>query len=193
MAKAKKTPQISVVSTTPLAPAPRQELLPRKPNEYTPELAAEICRRMSEGESVNSICRDPTMPRKPLVYAWLREIPEFMNHYARALEARAEHWAEEIVDIADDSTNDFMERQLPNGKKVIAVDQENINRSRARIDARKWLLSKLMPKKYGDKLDVSVSPRKPPDLGIDWDDGGPGEATAARLEEALTDEPGDEE
>ena len=68
------------------------------------------------------------------------------------MEARAHHWADEILDICDDGSNDWIERQNKDGSTYETVNSEVINRSRLRVDTRKWLLSKLMPKKYGDKI-----------------------------------------
>lgn len=74
-----------------------------------------------------------------------------MDQYARAKEVQSEHMAEEILAIADDGQNDWMER---NGAESAgwAVNGEHIQRSRLRVDSRKWLMSKLAPKKYGDRV-----------------------------------------
>jgi hypothetical protein len=67
-----------------------------------------------------------------------------------------DRWAEEIVEIADDATNDWMDRK--SGEHTIAVaDTEHINRSRLRIDTRKWLMSKLAPKRYGERVEQVMS------------------------------------
>ncbi len=71
-------------------------------------------------------------------------------------------WAEEIVDIADDATNDWMERRNEEGGvSAVVADHEHISRSKLRVDSRKWIASKLLPKVYGDKLkldaDVNVT------------------------------------
>ncbi len=76
------------------------------------------------------------------------EHEDFMDQYARAREAQAEVRADEIVDIADDESGDFTTDE--DGKRV--VNHEHIQRSRLRVDARKWVASKLLPKRYGDKL-----------------------------------------
>ena len=70
--------------------------------------------------------------------------------YARAREDQQEHWADEIVEIADDATNDWVKRQTRSGEIETLVNSDNINRSRLRVDTRKWLMAKLMPRKYGD-------------------------------------------
>ncbi len=121
-----------------------------RPTRYTPEVAARICMRLSEGESLRSICNDDTMPGLRTVMRWLfdGDHEEFWQQYARAREAQAEVRADEIVDIADDVSSDFTTDK--DGKAV--ADHENIQRSRLRVDARKWIAAKLLPKKYGDKL-----------------------------------------
>ena len=76
------------------------------------------------------------------------EHEEFSQQYASAREVQAEVWADEIVAIADDTTADLTTDK--DGKEI--VRHENIQRSRLRVDARKWIASKLLPKRYGDKL-----------------------------------------
>ncbi len=130
---------------------------PGRPSDYTPELADRICKRISEGESVRSICSDETMPSKATVFRWLgddRKI-EFRARYAGAHEAQAEAICDEILEIADDATNDFMDRKRGDGSIERVLNSEHVQRSRLRIDSRKWLLSKMLPKKYGDRLELS--------------------------------------
>ena len=123
---------------------------PGRPTRYTAKVAADICVRLAEGESLRAICKDDAMPALRTVMGWLfdSEHGEFSQQYASAREAQAEGWADEIVSIADDATGDV--NTDDGGKKT--VDHENIQRSRLRVDARKWVASKLLPKRYGDKL-----------------------------------------
>lgn len=65
--------------------------------------------------------------------------------------------ADEILEIADDGTNDWVERQNKDGSSYRAFDQEHYQRSRLRFDARRWLLSKALPKVYGDKLTTELT------------------------------------
>jgi hypothetical protein len=83
-------------------------------------------------------------------YKLLRD-DEKLKRYARATEMRAEVMAEEILTIADNTGGDII--TLPDGREV--TNHEVVNRDRLRVDARKWLLAKLQPKKYGDKIDVT--------------------------------------
>jgi len=124
---------------------------PGRPSNYSQKVAQEICKRLGNGESLRRICTSPGMPSKTSVMRWLDVNLEFREQYARAREMQAEHWAEEILEIADDSRNDFIEKD---GRP--ALNAENINRSRLRVDTRKWLMSKLLPKKFGDKITTAV-------------------------------------
>lgn len=119
-----------------------------RPSDYGSEIAGTICDRLASGETLRAICRDDAMPAQSSVYLWLRTHADFSEQYARAREAQADNWADEIVEISDDASNDYMERE--HGP---AVNSEHITRSRLRVDARKWLMSKAAPKKYGDKID----------------------------------------
>lgn len=133
-----------------------------RPSSYNEKLALEICRRISEGESLRSVCRDDSMPDRGTVHDWIldKDNLSFYHQYERACNTRAENMFDELVEIADDGTNDFMERERPDGSTFEVVNTENIQRSRLRADVRKWYLSKVMPKKFGDKMDVT-SDNKP--------------------------------
>ena len=111
-----------------------------RPSKFTQELADEICRRVSEGRSLRSVCRDADMPTDETVRQWRLADAEFSAQYARAREARAEVLADEIVEIADTA--------------------EDAQLARLRVDARKWAASKLDPKRYGERLDVDATVRK---------------------------------
>ena len=123
--------------------------------KYTDDLAEEICRRLAEGESLRSICRDEHMPDESSVRGWANndEHP-FAPQYARARETGYHALADEILDIADDGTNDYVERQNKDGSTSVVFDAEQVQRSKLRVDARKWLLSKMLPKQFGDKVTV---------------------------------------
>jgi hypothetical protein len=83
---------------------------------------------------------------------WLRDKEDYSNQYARAKEDQADYLAEEILEIADDSSGDTDYTET--GK--IVMNAEFVARSRLKVDARKWIAAKLKPKKYGDKVDVTT-------------------------------------
>lgn len=121
-----------------------------RPSAYSDELAALICERIAEGESLRGICRDEDMPSRSMVFRWLAENVIFRDQYTRAREAQADALVEECLEIADDSTNDYMEKQTKGGT-VTVVDYDHIARSKLRVDVRKWWAARIAPKKYADR------------------------------------------
>jgi len=94
------------------------------------------------------------MPAESTVRQWAaRDLNGFYAHYARARDIGLDSMADDIFDISDDATNDYMEREDPDNPGF-SLNGENIQRSRLRVEARKWYLSKMAPKRYGDKLEV---------------------------------------
>jgi hypothetical protein len=123
-----------------------------RPTLYIEALGEAICDRLADGESLHSICRDPKMPPRWTIRSWAEdESHPFARQYAHAREIGYHQLAEEILEIADDATNDYIERMTESGSQVI-VDHDHISRSRLRVETRKWILSKQLPKIYGDKL-----------------------------------------
>ena len=95
-------------------------------------------------------------------FIWIDENENKSKQYARACEERAEALLDEMLDIVDDKSNDIIETDLGDGIIVEKPNNEVIQRSRLRYDARKWLISKLNPKKYGEKVDVTSGGDKIP-------------------------------
>ncbi|HEY8994262.1 MAG TPA: hypothetical protein VIM71_06360 [Lacunisphaera sp.] len=124
-----------------------------RPSDYSEAIAAEICSRLSEGLSLRKICLADDMPEKTTVFRWLGKHEEFRNQYAKAREAGMDAMAEDCLDIADDGTNDFGFKEGDDadgeGAKPVFL-AEHVQRSRLRVDTRKWLMSKMAPKKFGD-------------------------------------------
>jgi hypothetical protein len=119
---------------------------------YSVQLANAICEALVEGRSLRSICTDEDMPGRSTVFRWLEEHAEFRELYARARKVQAEIFFDETIEIADDARNDWMERRTQKDVSWVA-NGENIQRSKLRIDTRKWVVAKLSPKKYGDKAE----------------------------------------
>lgn len=114
-----------------------------RPSEYTDQIATEICERLLAGESLRSMCKaDDHLPSERTIYRWLASNETFCQQYARAREFQAESHLEDILEIADDAD------LKPDDKRV-------------RIDARKWAMSKLAAKKYGDKTLHGSDPDNP--------------------------------
>lgn len=108
-------------------------------------LKAVVCERIaSKGESLRKICQSEGMPAASTVFLWLAQDETFSEQYARAREVQADAMFDEILEIADQYDN-------PQEK----LDTDHINRAKLRIDTRKWAVSKMAPKKYGEKLDLN--------------------------------------
>lgn len=132
-----------------------------RPSDFTQQTADIICERIGKGESVRAICLDDDMPGQSTVYQWLIAHKEFQEQYARARETQADYYAEEIIEISDDGRNDWMERRSESEKGAgvntgWVLNGEHVQRSRLRVDARKWIAARLAPKKYGDKLETTI-------------------------------------
>ena len=160
--KAAETPDPAAAK--PRAKAPQKPDMPEakrgRPTKFTPELAREICLRIAAGESTRAIARDESMPSESTIRAWaVDDINGFSAQYTRAIQIRAVGWSEEILEIADEGTNDTYIDENGNER----TDHDVIARSRLRVDTRKWMLSKVLPKVYGDKVDVNhgVQPENP--------------------------------
>lgn len=122
-----------------------------RPSEFTQEIADILCERIAQGESVRTIAKDELMPASTTIYRWLQSNGEFREQYARAKEIQAEVMADELLEIADDGSNDWMTKRFGE-TEVEMPNPEVLQRSKLRVDTRKWIMSKLLPKKYGDKL-----------------------------------------
>lgn len=127
-----------------------------RPSDYTQETADRICAQLAEGKSLRTICKADDMPSTVTVYAWLRKHAEFLAQYTRAKEDSADAFAEEMLDIADEASNDWMEVHDKDNVGY-RFNGEHVNRSRLRVDTRKWIASKLKPKKYGERVQAELT------------------------------------
>ncbi len=129
----------------------------RKPMKYDEAVALEVCERIANGESLEDICEDPRVPSEMTIRRWMAAQPTFREAYARAREQQMEKWADDVIRIADDASGDYVDRVGKDGVVERVVDPETVQRSKLRIDTRKWLMSKLAAARYGDRVDVNVS------------------------------------
>lgn len=104
-----------------------------RPTTFTQKIVDTICERISNGESLVRICSEKNMPERKTIYNWLNNHEDFLRSYAHARDSQADFYADEIIEIADQTVLD------PNDRRI-------------KIDARKWKASKMAPKKYGDKI-----------------------------------------
>jgi hypothetical protein len=108
-----------------------------RPTIYNDELGTKICKRIAEGESVREIVKNDEMPSSSTIFNWLLDEDKkvFLEQYETARNIQAETMFEELIEIAD-------------------RDSENVMRDRLKVDTRKWYLSKVLPKKFGEKMEV---------------------------------------
>lgn len=132
-----------------------------RPSIYTEELANKICEVISTTSfGLRHISKMEGMPGVTTILRWLRDDEAFRLQYARAKEDQADFMAEEILEIADDGSNDLM--TIVKGKESYTQENKEVtSRSKLRVEARKWLASKLAPKKYGDKVFNHVTTEQP--------------------------------
>lgn len=132
---------------------------PGRPSKFTQELADKICEMIStSNKGLRTICKELDISTMT-VLRWLddEDKKSFCLQYARAKEEQAEHLAEEIISIADDSSRDTKIIKGKDGSDIEVENTEWTNRSKLRVEARKWIASKLKPKKYGDKVQTELS------------------------------------
>lgn len=111
---------------------------PGRPRVYRRKTADAICELLAAGKSLSAICRATGMPSRPTVLAWARDdFDGFFDRYTRAREIGLDVMAEQLLEISDGK---------PNAKA---------DRDRLRVDTRKWYLSKLAPKRFGDRIEHS--------------------------------------
>lgn len=127
-----------------------------RPSSYNEIIADSICDELASGRSLIQITADPDYPSEKTVYLWLDRYPEFLQKYARARELQAEHYAAEIIALADTPVEARKVVIKPDGTEEITIG-DAVDRTRVQIDARKWYASKLAPKKYGDFKQVEHS------------------------------------
>jgi len=135
-----------------------------RPTAYTPSIASEICAQLAAGNSLRSICRDERFPPASTVRGWVIDDREgFSAQYMRATQIRALEWGEELTEISDDNSLDITEDDEGNER----VNHDHIQRAKLRVDTRKWLMSKVLPKIYGDTLKLQGDPTAPVRFIID--------------------------
>lgn len=144
-----------------------------RPTKYTEELGKKICKRIAKGDSVRTIIKDKEMPSSSTIFRWLLDEDKklFWEQYERARNIQAELMFEELLDIADDGSNDWVLREGKEHEEWWQQNGESIQRSRLRVDTRKWYLSKVLPKKFGEKIDMTSGGEKISSVNVNIIDG----------------------
>lgn len=126
-----------------------------RPTIRTTELEDAICAHIASGKSLRSFCRQDGAPDLTTVLRWVLNEEDFAIKYRKARKAQAEALVDEMVDIADDGSNDWMEVTDKEGNVIgQKLNNEHVARSKLRLEQRRWLAQKFWPKVYGDKVAV---------------------------------------
>ena len=134
-----------------------------RPTIRTAELEDDIFSRIACGESLRGICTEDDMPNISTVIRWLAADENFARRYTRAREMQAEILADEMLEIADDGTNDWMEKKDQKGNVIgWSLNGEAVARSKLRLEQRRWWAEKLRPKVYGNKVAIGGASDLPP-------------------------------
>jgi hypothetical protein len=125
----------------------------KRQSKFTPELADEICLRLSNGETLRSICRDEGKPSWVSVYDWINKYPDFALRVAHARELGYDAITQECLEIADTPIEGLKTVTDSNGIRLERADM--IHHRKLQIETRLKLLKIWNPAKYGDRLDVT--------------------------------------
>lgn len=149
----------------PIKPKAKVAAPKRRPGRQTlfaPEIAALICARLAEGKSLTAICKAASMPAESTVRAWaVDDVQGFAADYARAREIGYARLGDEILRIAD--TPQIGTKSVSKITGLEVTEGDMIEHRRLQVDARKWMLSKMLPKVYGDKMqqDITITDNTP--------------------------------
>jgi len=112
-------------------PGPKDPRKPGRPGKFTPQLVADLCDRLGEGETLTAICEDPAMPSMSCVHVWLRQDLQFRRDYLQARQVQADRLFDELRDVARAAT-----------PRTVAV-------ARLNCDVIRWQAARLAPRRYG--------------------------------------------
>jgi len=125
-----------------------------RPTKYTQEIADLICEQLAMGISMRSISKDDVFPAMSTMFKWLREHEEFSEQYVKAKQESADAMAEEILYITDTPERGMIVTTKADGT-IETKEEDMLGHRRLQVDTRKWLMAKMKPKVYGDKLDMT--------------------------------------
>lgn len=137
-----------VKKSTPKSAPPEVTGVRGRPSGYSAALAEKICGMVREGTSLRRLSQMAQFPTKTTICRWLQDNEDFRDRYARAMKVRIEMEADALLDISDDGSNDWMMTD-----KGYQFNGEHFQRSKLRVETRKFIAIKLLPEKYGEKVD----------------------------------------
>lgn len=119
-----------------------------RPTDYNNDLASKICKQLAMGKSLRAVCREDDSPDMSTIYDWLRIYPEFTNQYEQACQDRVEAQLEDLNYMGDEALDYVKNNPDKNTSAVVSA-------YKLKADNMRWTMSKIKPKKYGDKMDVT--------------------------------------
>jgi hypothetical protein len=132
---------------------------------YSPAVADRILDELMNGRTLVDVCKDPDTPAVSTVNHWaVNDREGFAARYSRAREIGCHTMADQMLEIVDDRSNDWIVRRANDGTTETILDPERVARARLRCDVRRWLLSKMLPKAFGDRQNLNAKPEA--DSGI---------------------------
>ena len=125
-----------------------------RPTEYDIKLAEQICDAIaSDSKGLKRICAEnPTFPDRSTIFRWIIKNKDFCDMYEKAKYFQVEALADDLIEIADDNSLDSVE----NDKGNIVCNSEYVNRSRLKVETRKWIMERLRAKKYGKTINLDT-------------------------------------
>ena len=121
-----------------------------RPTNYSQEIADKICEQLAQGISLRTVCLDDDMPSPASVFNWLRIHKEFLEQYQRAKDESTDALYEGLSDLGDNAI-DLSQSVDPKSSSAV------VNAVKLKADNLKWMMSKMKPKKYGDKIDMTTN------------------------------------
>lgn len=125
-----------------------------RPTGYTESLGARVCELLMQNHTLRQIEARDDMPTRQTICNWLAKHEAFFDQYVRAREVQTLLDEDEIQELAEDSRNDWVERERK-GQLVTELDREHLERTRLRIDTKKWLMGKRNAKRFGKSVAVT--------------------------------------
>lgn len=137
--------------------SPKVAAKPGRPTAYNETIAERICTRLAEGASLREICdADSSLPGRGTILGWAHDVSHpFAARYRAARELQFWGMVDDLLDIADNGKNDWMQRLDKDGVPTgWQVNGEHIQRSKVRVETRKWIAARMLRAFFGETVDL---------------------------------------
>jgi len=137
-----------------LPKSPTQMVTDVKVKRSRESVMTDVCEHLTEGKSLQEACRIVTDVKSHTILTWVEKYPELRDQYMQARARGYQLLADEIIAISDEAD---VEARYQNEDVKLVLDATAVARNRLRIDTRKWMLAKMLPKVYGDKVTSEIT------------------------------------